>query len=225
MGWIRVRGPWVYLQIYSIHFYLLNLCCFSRSCFYSFTIMLTVPNLYLKSWVTTWVPHFAIQASTEHMHSSPADSFNHVNWGSLPCLPDFGSPPLSSVLINGTTAAKLLQSCPTLCDPIDGSPPGSPIPGILQTRTLEWAAISFSSAWKWKVKVKPLSRIQLLATPWTAAYRAPPSIGFSTSTQLFKPETWNYLRPFLLPDFQHLSGTQIYFPLTNSDWFLHFYFY
>ena len=108
--------------------------CFSRSCFYSFTIMLTVLNLYLKSWITTWVPHFAIQASTEHVHSSPADSFNHVNWDSLPCLPDLGSPPLSSVLINGTT-----------------------------------------------------------------------------STQLFKPETWNYLRPFLLPDFQHLSGTQILF--------------
>lgn len=134
MGWIRVRGPWVYLQIYSIHFSLLYLFCFSRSCFYSFTIMLTVLNLYLKSWITTWVPHFAIQASTEHVHSSPAVSFNHVNWDSLPCLPDLGSPPLSSVLINGTT-----------------------------------------------------------------------------STQLFKPETWNYLRPFLLPDFQHFSGTQILF--------------
>ena len=67
-------------------------------------------------------------------------------------------------------AAKSLQSCPTLCDPIDGSPPGSPVPGILQTRTLEWVAISFSNAWKWKVKVKSLSHIQLLATPWTAAY-------------------------------------------------------
>ena len=65
-------------------------------------------------------------------------------------------------------AAKSLQSCPTLCDPIDGSPPGSPIPGILQARTLEWVAISFSSAWKWKNKVKSLSRVQLLATPWTA---------------------------------------------------------
>ena len=51
-------------------------------------------------------------------------------------------------------AAKSLQSCLTLCDPIDGSPPGSPVPGILQARTLEWVAISFSSAWKWKVKVK-----------------------------------------------------------------------
>ena len=68
-------------------------------------------------------------------------------------------------------AAKSLQSCLTLCDPIDGSPPGSPIPGILQGRTLEWVAISFSNAWKWKVKVKSLSRVRLLATPWTAAYR------------------------------------------------------
>ena len=75
--------------------------------------------------------------------------------------------------------AKSLQSCPTLCDPIDGSPPGSPIPGILQARTLEWAAISFSNVWKWKVKVKSLSRVRLLATPWTVAYQAPPSMGFS----------------------------------------------
>ena len=76
-------------------------------------------------------------------------------------------------------AAKSLQSCPILCDPIDGSPPGSPIPGILQARTLEWVAISFSNAWKWKVKVKSLSHVWLLATPWTAAYQAPPSMGFS----------------------------------------------
>ena len=68
-------------------------------------------------------------------------------------------------------AAKSLQSCPTLWDPIDGSPPGSPVPGILQARTLEWVAISFSSAWKWKVKVKSLSRIGLFPTPWTAAYQ------------------------------------------------------
>ena len=76
-------------------------------------------------------------------------------------------------------AAKSLQSCPTLCDPIDGSPPGSPIPGILQARTLEWVAISFSNAWKWKVKVKSLSRVWLFVTPRTAAYQAPPSMGFS----------------------------------------------
>ena len=75
--------------------------------------------------------------------------------------------------------AKSLQSCLTLCDPIDSSPPGFPIPGILQARTLEWVAISFSNAWKWKEKVKSLSPVRLLATPWTAAYQAPPSMGFS----------------------------------------------
>ena len=82
-------------------------------------------------------------------------------------------------------AAKSLQSCPTLCDPIDGSPPGSPVPGILQARTLEWVAISFSNAGKWKVESESesgkdmLSRVRLSRTPWTAAYQAPPSMGFS----------------------------------------------
>ena len=76
-------------------------------------------------------------------------------------------------------AAKSLQSCPILCDPIDSSPLGSPVPGILQARTLEWVAISFSNAWKWKVKVKLLSRVRPSATPWTAAFQAPPSMGFS----------------------------------------------
>ena len=76
-------------------------------------------------------------------------------------------------------AAKSLQSCPTLCDPIDGSPPGSPVPGILQAGTLEWVAISSSNAWKWKMKVKSPSRVWLLVTPWTAAYQAPPPMGFS----------------------------------------------
>ena len=82
-------------------------------------------------------------------------------------------------------AAKSLRLCPTLCDPIHGSPPGSPIPGILQARTLEWVAISFSNAWKWKGKAKLLSRVQLLATPWTAAHQAPPSMGFS------RQENWS----------------------------------
>ena len=74
--------------------------------------------------------------------------------------------------------SEVAQSCPTLCDPIDGSPPGSSIHGILQARILEWVAISFFSAWKWKVKVKSLSRVRLFASPWTAAYQAPPSMGF-----------------------------------------------
>ena len=76
-------------------------------------------------------------------------------------------------------AAKSLQLCLTLCDPIEGSPPGSPVPGILQARTLEWGAIAFSNAGKWKVKVKSLSHVRLLATPWTAAHQAPSSMGFS----------------------------------------------
>ena len=83
-------------------------------------------------------------------------------------------------LAAAANAAKSLQSCPTLCNSRDGSPPGSPVPGILQARTLEWVTISFSNAWKWKVKVKSLTRVQLLATPGTAAQQAPPPMGFST---------------------------------------------
>ena len=94
-------------------------------------------------------------------------------------------------------AAKSLQSCPTLCDLIDGSPPGSPVPGILQARTPEWVAISFSNAWKWKVKGKSLSRVWLFTTPGTAAHQTPPSMGFP------KQEYWSGL-PFPSPLF-HLK--------------------
>ena len=92
-------------------------------------------------------------------------------------------------------AAKSLQLCPTLCDPIDVSPPGSPVPGILQARTLKWVAISFSNARKWKVKVKSLSHVRLLATPGTAAHQAPPPMGFSrqeywSGVPLPSPETY-----------------------------------
>ena len=86
-----------------------------------------------------------------------------------------------------TAAAKSLQSCPTLCNPIYGSPPGSPVPEILQATTLEWVAISFSNAGKWKVKVKSLSHVRLLATPWTAACQAPLSMGF------YREEYWSVL--------------------------------
>ena len=85
--------------------------------------------------------------------------------------------PVSDVA--AAAAAKSLRSCPTLCDSIDSRPPGSPIPGILQARTLEWVAISFSNAWKWKVKVKLLGHVWLLATPQNAAYQAPLPMGFS----------------------------------------------
>ena len=102
----------------------------------------------------------------------------------------------STAEANSTSAAagataKSLQSCPTLCDPIDGSLPGSAIPGILQARTLEWVAISFSNAWKWKVKVKLFSHVQPV-TPWTAAYQAPLPMGFS------RQEYWSGL-PLLSP--------------------------
>ena len=92
--------------------------------------------------------------------------------------------------VSTAAAAKSLQPCPTLCDSIDSSPSGSPVPGILQARTLEWVFISFSSAQKWKVKVKLLSHIRLLATPWTAAYQAPPSMRFSKSSS---NKLWNFL--------------------------------
>ena len=122
------------------------------------------------------------------MDCSPPDSFVHgisqariLEWVAISCSRGSSQPRDRTYVfcIDTATAAKSLHSCPTLCDPIDSSPPGSPIPGILQARTLEWVAISFSNAWKWKVKVKSLSRIWLLATPWTAAYQAPSFIGFS----------------------------------------------
>ena len=107
-------------------------------------------------------------------------------------------------------AAKLLQSCPTLCDPIDGSPPGLPVPGILQARTLEWVAISFSSTLNWKVKVKSLSRVRLFMTPWTAAHQGPPSMGFS------RQEYWNGV-PSPSPPFHH-SGLECKSRRARDTW-------
>jgi len=111
----------------------------------------------------------------------------------------------------GAAAAKSLQSCPTLCNPIDGSPPGSPIPGIFQARTLEWVAISFSNAWRWKVKVKLLSRVRLFATPWTAAYQAPPSMGLSRQEYWSGvpwwgwSKNWNWSERWVLTDVKSMS--------------------
>ena len=96
--------------------------------------------------------------------------------------------------------AKSLRSCPTLCDPIDGSPPGSPVPGILQARTLEWVAISFSNAWKWKVKVNMLSCVWLFTTPWTAAHQVPLPMGFS------RQEYWSGVP---------LPSPLLFLPMTN----------
>ena len=107
-----------------------------------------------------------------------------------------------------SAAAKSLQSCPTLCDPMDCSPPGSSVPGILQERTMELVAISFSNAWKWKVKVKSLSCVRLFATPWTAAYQAPPSVGFS------RQEYWSGMplpSPFPIVGYEQCSLVAFYF--------------
>ena len=107
-----------------------------------------------------------------------------------------------SLILYPAAAAKSLQSCPTLCDPIDGSPPDSPIPGILQARTLGWVAMSFSNAWKRKVKLKSLSCVRLSSTPWSAAYQAPPSVGFS------RQEYWSGV-PLPSPFFILLISTPV----------------
>ena len=99
--------------------------------------------------------HYALTPLSRH-------SFATSSWAVAPCAASSVLP--STGLQLHSAAAKLLQSCPTLCDLIDGSPPGSPVSGILQARTLEWVAISLSSAWKWKVNVKSLSHVRLLAT-------------------------------------------------------------
>ena len=109
-------------------------------------------------------------------------SFDYTNLIEFPVL--YNRSLLSILYAAAAAAAKSLQLCPTLCDPIDGSPPGSPVPGNLQARTLEWVAVSFSNAGKWKVKVKLLSCVQLLATSWTAAHQAPPSMGPSRQEYL-----------------------------------------
>ena len=162
--------------------------------------------------------------------SSPINSWS--NWGE-PVLFFWSSlgvfsrlHPLSyafSFLTAAAAAAKSLQLRLTVCDPTDGSPPGSSVPGILQARTLEWLAISFSNAWKWKVKVKSLSRVLPPATPWTAAHQAPPSMGFS------RQEHWSGV-PFLtiqclnvialrnLWKWYHVLCILVYFAVLAQDW-------
>ena len=133
---------------------------------------------------TWWKTSFFVT----HSHLPPTEfpwlfQFSSVSQ-SCPTLCDSMNPNTTGLPVYHQlpAAAKSLQSCPTLCNPIDGSPWGSPIPGILQARTLEWVAISFSNAWKWKVKVKSLSRVRFLATSWTAAYQAPLSMGFASKS-------------------------------------------
>ena len=128
---------------------------------------------------------------------APEEYFTHMHM--LELLWGNNKASFQNFLRKYAAAAKSLQSSPTLCDPTDGSPPGSPIPGILQARTLEWVAISIFNAWKWKGKVKSLSRVWLFAAPWTAAYQAPPSMGFS------RQEYWSGV-PLPSPN-KHLVNT------------------
>ena len=123
-------------------------------------------NMATHSSILTWIMPWTEEPG--RLQSIGSQRVRH-NWSDLARK--------RSIILAAT--AKSLQSHPALCDPIDGSPPGSPIPGILHARTLEWVAISFSNAWKWKVKVKSLSSVRLFATPWTAAYQAPLPMGFS----------------------------------------------
>ena len=124
-----------------------------------------------KTWSLSW-RHLQLRREFKKL----SNSYSGERWGLCAMI--------SVVSGDGGTeaaaaAAKSLQSCPALCDPIDSSQPDSPVPGILQARTLEWVAISFSNAWKWKVKVKSLGHVRLFMTPWSAAYQVPPSMGFS----------------------------------------------
>ena len=142
--------------------------------------MRTIKMLHLNS---IWVTHGNVTCTYHMRMSIVKNKKENSSEHSLPLQKElwFPEPSHFTEITNFLSAAtaKSLQSCPTLWDPIDGSPPGSVIPGILQARTLEWVTISFSNAWKWKVKVKPLGRVRPSATPWTAAFQAPPSIGFS----------------------------------------------
>ena len=157
----------------------------------------------------------ATPRTAAHQAPSSMGFSRQVYWSGVP-LPS----PNNHIDYYAAAAAKSLQSCPTLCDPIDGSPPGSPVPGILQARTLEWVAISFSDAWKWKVKGKLLSRVRLLATPWTAAYQAPLSMGFS------RQEYWSGVPLIIIiesktqlnSNTQCCNNCKIHFSPPNMDW-------
>ena len=143
---------------------------------FSFSISCSNGHSGLISARMDWLDLLAIQGTQE---SSPTPQFKSTNCSAFSLLlgPAFTS-------IHAATA-KSLQLCLTLCDPIDSSPPSSPVPGVLQARTLEWVATSFSNAWKWKVKGKSLNRVRLFATPWATAYQAPLSMGF------YRQEYWS----------------------------------
>ena len=149
------------------------------SCFSHVWLFLTLP---IVACQTPLFMEFSRQESWSELPFPP--SGDHLNPDQTCVYPVSGislslAPPGKPLRKNAAAFAKSFPLCPTLCDPSDGSPPGSAVPGILQARTLEWVAISFSSAWKWKVKVKSLSRVRLFVTPWTAAHQAPLPMGFS----------------------------------------------
>ena len=139
---------------------------------FSFSISPSNEHPVLISFMMDWLDLLAIQGTLKSLlqhHSSKASILLHSAF----LIVQLSNPYMTTgktIAFAAAAAAKSLQSCPTLCDPIDSSPSGSTVPGILQARTLEQVAISFSNAWKWKVKVKLLSRSRLLATPWTGAY-------------------------------------------------------
>ena len=186
---------------------------FSLSCFTNFVF----PQIVVKE--TCWYllnSIFFLICQTFKLPGEWLISLSYLGHVSWLCIFTYTFPTSSSA-----AAAKSLQLCPTLCDPIDSSPPGSPVPGILQARTLEWVAIFFSNAWKWKVKGKSLSHVRLLATPWAATYQAPPSMGFS------RQECWSGLQsPSLLHQLLSFNPLQsdIYFQQFVLNYFLHGYY-
>ena len=137
-----------------------------------------IKYFHLEALLLPNILHLLPSFNAEHASQPPT---LHPRYCSARCCSYYSPSSNSQHLFSSpaAAAAKSHQSCPTLCDPIDSSPTDSSVPGILQARILQWVAISFSSAWKWKVKVKSLSRVRLLATLWTVAYQAPPSMGFS----------------------------------------------
>ena len=177
-----IRYRWKVVGVFG----LLQICCCCLVAVVSDPLRLhgPYPTRLLCSWdcpgKNTGVScHFLLQG----IFLTQGSNLPLLHW-QADCLPlnHQGRPYCRSAV--AAAAAKSLQWCLTLCNPIDGSPPGSPVPGILQARILEWVTISFSNAWKWKVKVKSLSRVPLFVTPCTAAYQAPPSMGFSRPTGL-----------------------------------------
>ena len=159
----------------------------------TFQIFFDVVLLMFEKKIQIWRKRY-LSPSFLLNHLLPSSSLflsftSHIYWHLLGIVLSWAHSQDKGNYYKKTAAAKSLQSCPTLRDPIDGSPPGSPVPGILQATTLEWVAISISNAWKWKVKGKSISPVGLLAIPWTAAYQAPPSI--TSSSIKLKSKAWH----------------------------------